>query len=274
MNVEVFEGYGMQEVDQKEPSDSTVVMFIDIKRCIGCFSCETSCKMEHELGMGPRNIRVIQIGPKKVDGRVKTLYMPMPCYHCSPAACVESCPTGAMQKRGKDGIVFVDSEACIGCKRCMQACPYGAPQYDSKTGKVIKCDFCMHRVDYRKTYTKEDLKKIYRYSYDSVGVASVASDEIGNVKRDDKGRLVNENGEVLVGRKLAEKRDEVEEVVYEGLWGACSTKCSTEAMKFGYYRNLKGFISGIKDKRRIFRIGSVFYAMPNDDFPISTLKQK
>ena len=30
--------------------------------------------------------------------------------------CVRACPTGAMQKREKDGIVFVESELCIGCK--------------------------------------------------------------------------------------------------------------------------------------------------------------
>ncbi|NOZ82966.1 MAG: 4Fe-4S dicluster domain-containing protein, partial [Euryarchaeota archaeon] len=100
-------------------------MLIDLKRCIGCFSCETSCKLEHELEMGPRLIRVIQVGPREIRGRIRTLYIPMPCFHCSPAACVESCPTGAMQKRSKDGIVFVDSEKCIGCKRCMQACPFG-----------------------------------------------------------------------------------------------------------------------------------------------------
>jgi len=77
-----------------------------------------------------------------------------------------------------------------------------------------------------------------------------------------------------VGRKLAERKEEIEEVVYEGMWSACSTKCSTEAMKFGYYRDLKGFISDLMDKRRIFRIGSVFYAMPSDDFPVPALKKE
>ncbi len=124
-----------------------LTFFVDFKRCIGCFSCETSCKMEHEDPMGPRRMRVIQIGPKKVGRHTKAMYYPMNCFMCGQAACIESCPTGAMQKRGKDGIVFVDSEACIGCKRCMQACPFGAPQWDSRTGKVIKCDYCMHRVD-------------------------------------------------------------------------------------------------------------------------------
>jgi len=124
-----------------------LTFFVDFQRCIGCFACETHCKMEHDDPMGPRRMRVMQIGPKKVGRHTKTIYYPMNCFMCGHAACVEACPTGAMQKRAKDGIVFVDSEACIGCKRCMQACPFGAPQWDSRTGKVIKCDFCMHRVD-------------------------------------------------------------------------------------------------------------------------------
>jgi Fe-S-cluster-containing dehydrogenase component len=52
-----------------------------------------------------------------------------------------------MQKRSKDGIVFVDSNLCVGCKSCMSACPWGAPQWNSETGKVVKCDYCMERVD-------------------------------------------------------------------------------------------------------------------------------
>jgi len=124
-----------------------ITMFVDLKRCIGCFACETACKLEHDDPMGPRRMRVIQVGPKKVGRHTKAMYIPMNCFMCCHAACVEACPTGAMTKRAKDGIVFVDSEKCIGCKRCMQACPFGAPQWDSRTGKVIKCDYCMHRID-------------------------------------------------------------------------------------------------------------------------------
>ena len=268
-SVEVFdEAFSMYEVDQREPGDNTVVMLIDLKRCIGCFACETACKLEHDLSMGPRLIRVIQVGPRKVLGRVKTLYIPMLCYHCSPAPCVEACPTGAMQKRAKDGIVFVDSEACIGCKRCMQACPYGAPQYDSRTGRVVKCNFCMQRVDYRRTYTRDELQKIYRYTYKHGGEVRIpVADEVGNIKRDNKGRLVDEKGEPLSGKRLAEVGRGVESITYEGLWSACATKCSTEAMTFGYYKDVKKVIEKKAENRRIIRVGSVYYALPGDDFP-------
>ena len=60
---------------------------------------------------------------------------------------MRACPTGAMQKREKDGIVFVDHSRCIGCKSCIAACPWGTPQWDPVTRKVVKCDYCMERVD-------------------------------------------------------------------------------------------------------------------------------
>lgn len=52
-----------------------------------------------------------------------------------------------MQKREKDGIVFLDHSLCVGCKTCISACPWGAPQWNGDTGKVVKCDYCMDRVD-------------------------------------------------------------------------------------------------------------------------------
>jgi Fe-S-cluster-containing dehydrogenase component len=52
-----------------------------------------------------------------------------------------------MQKRPKDGIVFVDENLCVGCKSCITACPWGAPQWNPEKGKVVKCDFCIDRID-------------------------------------------------------------------------------------------------------------------------------
>lgn len=126
---------------------SIYYLYQDKKKCIGCFSCTIACKSNKNILVGPKPTDIITVGPKMIHGEPRASYVFMPCFHCESPWCVTACPTGAMQKRPKDGIVFVDSNLCVGCKSCMSACPWGAPQWCSETGKVVKCDYCMDRVD-------------------------------------------------------------------------------------------------------------------------------
>lgn len=126
---------------------SKYYLYQDTKRCIGCFGCEVHCKSRNNLPVGPRLTQIISVGPKKVNNLPRMAHVYIPCYHCEEPWCVAACPTGAMQKRPKDGIVFVDRERCIGCKVCISACPWGSPQWNPETGTVVKCDYCMDRID-------------------------------------------------------------------------------------------------------------------------------
>lgn len=119
----------------------------DTQKCIKCHACEVQCKANKSLPIGPKLCQVIEVGPKIVSGLPKASYVFMPCYHCENPWCVPACPTGAMQRRMQDGIVFVDQSLCVGCKSCIAACPWGAPQWQPETGKVVKCDYCMDRLD-------------------------------------------------------------------------------------------------------------------------------
>jgi Fe-S-cluster-containing dehydrogenase component len=60
---------------------------------------------------------------------------------------MSACPTKAVQRRTKDGIVFIEAALCIGCKSCLAACPWGAPQWDPVSKKAVKCDYCKDRLD-------------------------------------------------------------------------------------------------------------------------------
>ena len=126
---------------------SKYYLFQDVKKCIGCRSCEVICKSHKDLPVGPRLCEIVAVGPSFIGNLPRAAYTFMPCFHCEDPWCVAACPTGAMQKRPEDGIVFVDHSICVGCKTCMSACPWGAPQWNEEMGKVVKCDYCMDRVD-------------------------------------------------------------------------------------------------------------------------------
>lgn len=119
----------------------------DVKRCIGCRACEVHCKAKNNVPVGSFYCKMMQVGPRAVKGIPVTDFIYMSCFHCEKPWCVSACPSGAMQRRAKDGIVFVDHDLCVGCKACMTACPWGVPQWDIETGTVSKCDLCKDRLD-------------------------------------------------------------------------------------------------------------------------------
>ncbi len=141
-------------------------MVIDLKRCIGCYGCQLSCKAENATPPGVFFARVL----KREEGsypNVRHMFLPVLCNHCADPACVAACPTGASFVWEEGGIVDIDADKCVGCRSCMMACPYGnryfndKPQhyfeqgptpYEAKqgaqhqTGVVMKCNFCRPRV--------------------------------------------------------------------------------------------------------------------------------
>lgn len=120
---------------------------LDKNRCIHCKACEVHCKSKNNTPLG------IKLGvhtsslPVMKDGVpfIKASYQC--CYHCEEPACVDVCPTEAMKRRESDGIVYVVQEDCIGCEACIEACPWHIPVFNAATNTVLKCDFCMDRVD-------------------------------------------------------------------------------------------------------------------------------
>lgn len=75
------------------------------------------------------------------------MYLPRICNHCANPSCVASCPSGALYKRGEDGIVLVNQDTCRGWRACVVACPYKKVYYNWKTGKSEKCILCYPRLE-------------------------------------------------------------------------------------------------------------------------------
>lgn len=119
----------------------------DHENCIGCQACEIHCKSNKGLERGAFPCKLITTGPVMSGPLPRIRFVFMPCFHCEDAWCMRACPTGAVRRRDKDGIVYIEDSACIGCKSCVVACPWGAAQWNPQTGKAVKCDFCMDRLD-------------------------------------------------------------------------------------------------------------------------------
>ncbi|HNT24924.1 MAG TPA: nitrate reductase subunit beta [Anaerolineales bacterium] len=79
--------------------------------------------------------------------RMIYFYVPRMCNHCLNPACVAACPSGAMYKRGEDGIVLVNQEKCRAWRMCVSACPYKKTYFNWSTGKSEKCILCYPRLE-------------------------------------------------------------------------------------------------------------------------------
>ncbi len=79
--------------------------------------------------------------------RLVFFYLPRICNHCLNAGCAAACPSGAIYKRGEDGIVLVDQEKCRGWRMCITGCPYKKVYYNWSTGKSEKCILCYPRLE-------------------------------------------------------------------------------------------------------------------------------
>ena len=67
------------------------------------------------------------------------------CKHCTSAACLDVCPTGAIF-RTEFGTVVVQADVCNGCGYCVPACPFGVIDQRRGDGRAWKCTLCYDRL--------------------------------------------------------------------------------------------------------------------------------
>ncbi|MFC2000954.1 4Fe-4S dicluster domain-containing protein [Chloroflexota bacterium] len=139
------------------PDVDSLAMLIDVTKCVSCWWCYAACKeynnlpethqpeVTHPPELSPvvwTTLHPVQTGEKWISRKTA-------CNHCTEAACIGVCPTGALSYN-KEGYVQYDKNKCSGCGYCAEACPFNVPQMDTNrlTGMAImnKCTFCHDRV--------------------------------------------------------------------------------------------------------------------------------
>lgn len=102
-----------------------LAFLVDLRRCVGCNSCQVSCKMENGVPIG--NFRT-RVGTGDVGSfpDAKRYFLPSFCNHCASADCLTPCPVPGATYRKEDGTIVIDRNLCIGCGECVNYCPYGA----------------------------------------------------------------------------------------------------------------------------------------------------
>ncbi len=139
-----------------------VGFFTDTSVCIGCKACEVACKEWNDVpgtlgemtGWSYDNTgrldadhwrHVAFVEQPVGDGGVRWLMSSDVCKHCTRAACLEVCPTGALF-RTEFGTVVVQEDVCNGCGYCVPACPFGVLDRREGDGRVWKCTLCYDRL--------------------------------------------------------------------------------------------------------------------------------
>jgi formate dehydrogenase iron-sulfur subunit len=155
---------------------SRMGFFTDTSVCIGCKACEVACKEWNGVPADPppdllgmsfdntgalgantwRHVAFVEqpvpspaptdLGmPAVGDSGVRWLMSSDVCKHCTHAACLDVCPTGALFRTEFDTVV-VQSDVCNGCGYCVPACPYGVIEKREDDGRAFKCTLCYDRL--------------------------------------------------------------------------------------------------------------------------------
>ena len=109
---------------------------LDAALCTGCKICLAVCSAAKEQGfnLGKARLRIEPEGPASFRLQI--------CRRCEVPACVEACPTHAVEVADGLGIVVIDAQDCTGCGACVRACPYRALSQWPRRNVPVCCDFC------------------------------------------------------------------------------------------------------------------------------------
>ncbi len=124
-------------------------LFYDVKKCMGCRSCEIACAVAHsacgELFKALEE-EVLSLPRVKVFASEGKNY-PVSCRNCQDPKCVDACMAAALVFDKQKGMVEHNEKRCVGCWMCVMVCPYSAIRPNLKTKMPIRCDKCKDKEE-------------------------------------------------------------------------------------------------------------------------------
>ena len=137
----------------------------DATKCTACRGCQVACKQwwglegETTTNRGTYEnppdlsyntwlkIRFTEVADSK--GGVDWIFTRRACMHCTDAACVKVCPSGALYHH-PSGAVALNADICTGCGYCQEFCPFDVPRLQGNAATIIrkanKCILCTDRI--------------------------------------------------------------------------------------------------------------------------------
>ncbi len=137
----VLGSYGF--IFQEESANGEIkAIVVDFTKCAGCRTCETACSAyNHQVevdgqlmkGLGNPDLSNIKVWHYNPD-----VDIPVTCFLCEDAPCIEACPIDQDPVTGRKALyrdeifstIKCDLDRCIGCGKCSKAC-------HEKSGGVI-----------------------------------------------------------------------------------------------------------------------------------------
>lgn len=121
------------------------VIGVHTDRCTGCKTCELYCAVERG-SHGKTLLKATQESPLpqprvRVEGS-NEMPLPLQCRQCVEAPCLNACPSGALVRDTKSGMVVVREDRCIACWTCLILCPFAVIFPWPERKFALKCDRC------------------------------------------------------------------------------------------------------------------------------------
>ena len=140
MDIEGFSGKSYDNSIQLDADRWRHVAFIEQKLAVDAQDAGSLAQIAERGAAIDAGVQTYQEG----DG-FRWLMASDVCKHCTNAACLEVCPTGALF-RTEFGTVVVQQDVCNGCGYCVPACPFGVLDRREDDGRVWKCTLCYDRL--------------------------------------------------------------------------------------------------------------------------------